>query len=260
MTLKYDLNDRSMVYATFSTAFRSGGFNDTATTLDVFTFDKEEVDAVEIGIKSTWFEERLQINAAYFNYEIEGLQQAVAHPNIPTLLTVGNTKAKSQGVELDITAQLSTGLTASVSYAYLDTQLDDIPVSFSYPIQLDHVEPSSSAGNPRNTVSVNLDYARPLAYGQLRIHLGYNHTDAFAVTTNNTWLGSRDLFDARIALAEIPVGAGHATIAIWGQNLTDREYHIDRVNYSQFEPFGLGYDTVAFGTPRTYGIQFSYEF
>lgn len=258
---EYRLSDDVMSYAKYSTAFRSGGFNETATTFDTFTFDKEEIEAWEVGLKSTLLNGRLRANAAAFLYEIEGLQQVIAHPQIPNILTVGNTTAETSGFELELTGQITSNLSASAVYAYLDTESDDIRVVFDVPERLVVDFPSGSAGNPRNSLAVNVDYARGLGHlGEAYAHLGFNHTDAFFVTTNNARLDARDIINARLGLREIPLGDGTLSVGIWGQNLGDNQYHVDRVEFSTFGPAGLGYDVVAFGTPRTYGLDAKYEF
>ncbi|GAB3315194.1 TonB-dependent receptor [Haliea atlantica] len=258
---EYQLADDTMLYAKYSTAFRSGGFNESATALDTFTFDKEEIEAWELGIKSTLFNGRLRANAATFLYEIDGLQQVISHPQIPNILTVGNSTAETSGFELDLTAQLTEHFSASLAYAYLDTEADDIRVVFDVPQRLVVDFPSGSAGNPRNSLSINLDYARSLSdLGEAYAHLGFNHTDSFFVTTNNARLDARDILNARIGLREISVGTGMLSLGLWSQNLTDNEYHIDRIEFSTFGSVGLGYDVVAFGTPRTYGLDVKYDF
>ncbi len=69
LTLQYALDDDSNVYATYSTGYRSGGFNgdffDTANdTADAF--DEEEIKNFEIGYKSTFWDGRAQFNGALF--------------------------------------------------------------------------------------------------------------------------------------------------------------------------------------------------
>nr|VFK67011.1 MAG: iron complex outermembrane recepter protein [Candidatus Kentron sp. UNK]VFK72455.1 MAG: iron complex outermembrane recepter protein [Candidatus Kentron sp. UNK] len=61
-TLTYALTDDNLVYATYGTGFRSGGFNGDGTI-----YRKEILKNHEIGSKNTFFDRRLIINgAAYF--------------------------------------------------------------------------------------------------------------------------------------------------------------------------------------------------
>ena len=61
------------------------------------------------------------------------------------------------------------------------------------------------------------------------------------------------LLNARLTLAEIPVGDNQLQVSLWGKNLMDNEY---RLNTVPFGPFAVSY----FGNPRTYGFEATISF
>jgi iron complex outermembrane recepter protein len=68
--LKGDLSPKSLMYAQVSSGFIAGGFNFTNDS----TFGPETLTAYEIGSKSRFLDDSLQVNAEIFDNEIKGLQ------------------------------------------------------------------------------------------------------------------------------------------------------------------------------------------
>jgi iron complex outermembrane receptor protein len=71
---------RGMAYASYSTGFRSGGFFNRGTTpSEVEPYDSEEVDNIEIGIRTNPTEST-QLNLTYYSAEYTGMQLPVITP------------------------------------------------------------------------------------------------------------------------------------------------------------------------------------
>jgi len=64
IVLDYALTNTILTYASFSRGFKRSGFNSFGLAP---AFDDEEVEAFEISLKTTALEQRLRIDAAYFN-------------------------------------------------------------------------------------------------------------------------------------------------------------------------------------------------
>jgi iron complex outermembrane receptor protein len=124
--LKYEFNDDAMVFATWSRGFRSGGFNGRATTpTTIGPFDPERADNFEVGIKSEWFDNRLQVNVNGFWTITKGLQQGFIRPSQgaggqeTVIANIG--EVTNRGVELEWSAVPVDGLTLFGSVGFLDT-------------------------------------------------------------------------------------------------------------------------------------------
>lgn len=106
-----------MVYATQSTAFKSGGYNLDGIT-SVLTdparqlrFEREKVVSREVGWKSQWWQRRLRLNAAL--YDAHGrdyqVQQFVPLPSGGTAIAITNAARVSlRGVEVDARWRMGT--------------------------------------------------------------------------------------------------------------------------------------------------------
>ena len=127
----YQISNNSLVYASYSTGVKSGGFgapfiSTSQPTGEFGTFDAERVRAIEVGTKNSFFDRRLQLNAAVFynrykDNQVQGTQFVVTGPNtgigIATIANSGDTDAP--GAELSFIAKPVSRLTLRGSVSYL---------------------------------------------------------------------------------------------------------------------------------------------
>ena len=76
-SLKYNINDDAMVYFTRSEGFRLGGQNSpkaVATGLVPLTYTSDALTNYELGLKSQWWNNRVQLNLALFMIEYDDIQ------------------------------------------------------------------------------------------------------------------------------------------------------------------------------------------
>ncbi|MEO9968569.1 MAG: TonB-dependent receptor [Hyphomonadaceae bacterium] len=248
VVVEYTPTDDILLYASYSQAFRSGGFNQAAVDIDSFVFDKERIRSGEIGLKSDWFNNRVRFNANVFASFVDDQQITFINPAVPVARFVANNDAEFIGFELDGQVVVGDYLTASFSYAFLDAEADD----FLNPFTGEIVGGVDNA--PRNSYNVSLDYIRPVSFGEFQAHLGFNHKDATTVVgvprTNS------NLLDARLAYTFGGDSGRAITVFAYGQNLTDDEFTIDA--FDGFQAV-IG-STNVFGLPRTYGGGVSVSF
>jgi outer membrane receptor protein involved in Fe transport len=101
--LDYQASDDLMVYVTASKGHKPGGFNPSIS--DAFPadtpriFDSEEVDAVELGFKSTRLDGRMTLNGSIFQYDYKGLQ---IYKIINNSSVNVNVDAEIEGAELEM--------------------------------------------------------------------------------------------------------------------------------------------------------------
>jgi iron complex outermembrane receptor protein len=119
---KYELRPGAMTYLSYANGSKAGGFNQRATVPDDVGFGPENNKTYEVGAKTSWFENRLQFNAAlyYVDWTDLQLQTTSSDPNNPGLVTKNFGKASSQGVELDVAVAPLKGLRLSAGIAYTD--------------------------------------------------------------------------------------------------------------------------------------------
>lgn len=121
----FAVSDDALLYASYSTGYRSGGFNGGARSLaevSALPFDEETVDTAEIGLKSTWIDGRVRVNAAYFMSDFENLQEASLRASDG--FSTDTDDAEISGVEIEASAHIIDGFIIGAQMGTLDSELD----------------------------------------------------------------------------------------------------------------------------------------
>ncbi|MEL6933424.1 MAG: TonB-dependent receptor [Pseudomonadota bacterium] len=101
---EYDINEDSLIYASVSTGFQSGGFNNSADSVTGgASFGPQEVTAYEIGSKNVLLDGDLILNVALYQNEFEDLlAQEFVNVGATTLAISTNAgEVTSTGVEIE---------------------------------------------------------------------------------------------------------------------------------------------------------------
>ena len=129
-SLKWAVTERTNAYVSASSGFKAGGFNSgtLGTDPNLAEFDPEEVMSYEIGAKTTLFNGRAQLNAAYFFTEIEDLQVA-QFTGDASFIVQNAAEAEVQGLEVDARFQVTKNLVLSAAGAYTDFEFTSFRTS-----------------------------------------------------------------------------------------------------------------------------------
>lgn len=252
LTVAYAFTDAINGYAKFSTGYRAGGFNPQSTPVNVEQgFEEENVDAWEVGLKSELFDRRLRANLALFHNSYDDLQvdQARVPPIFVDTLNAGS--ATIDGVELEVNARITHGLSANLYFTYLDADYGSY-VDGGVEFQDQRFMPNA----PDMQLGGSLRYETALGeLGDLSMEVDFRSVDDFyAGPKPDTFTKGYDIWNARVQLANIglPPAGGELRVALWGKNLSDKIYRLSTTN--------LGIICAQFGPPRSYGIDLIYEF
>ncbi len=289
LIVEYDVNDELMVYASRSEAFRSGGFNASATSPaaegeaygEDFVFGPEEITAYEVGFKSDLLNNRLRVNGAAYFYELTSEQFNI--PRVKALSTqrsIVNSSSDLYGVEFDIVALLGDRYTVSANYSYTSGDADPIfnpylctEIRDGQAVDVDCSRPTfvSRAGltqtegyldqrpdiraTPEHALSASLDYVDELANGVgLRAHIDYNWKSEVVISPN-LFSDDRHVVNANVRF-DYPSANGNGTyMMFWSKNLFDESYRIEGLDFSSF-----AYSTAVYGEPRTFGVTVGMNF
>ncbi|MGS2724016.1 TonB-dependent receptor [Porticoccus sp. GXU_MW_L64] len=263
LVASYALSENARVFASFTQAFKSGGFNSFGLAP---AFDNEEIDAVEVGFKSELLGDRLRFNGAAFIYDYSNLQVRLPVPTGGVSI-VNAGEAEVKGLELEMTLAASENLQISANVSFLDTELEEfltqeIPEDLLFligaPIPLNMV---NAAGNeltraPDLQYAINLDYTTQLTDTlTLDFNLNYRHQDSvFFLETNqssNTFASDgSDELGLRIAIGP---ETKKWQVGIFGQNITDER------TITQVTALG-GHPNAAINEPAKWGLDFRVNF
>jgi iron complex outermembrane receptor protein len=130
--VEHDLRPEQLVYATFSTGHKSGGFNDTIIVEGeplAPDFGPETLYATEIGSKNEFFDDRLVLNGAAFWYAYQDYQTSTvetfdgrADEAFDSAVRRNTGNARVLGLEAESRAKLPSGFTARLAAVFLDAR------------------------------------------------------------------------------------------------------------------------------------------
>ena len=204
--LDFRPNRDTMIYASYSRGYRSGGFSAraaTATTAGT-PFQPETVDSFEAGVKLDLFDRKLQINGAGFVSKYKNLQQNTTIPGGPTgnqTITANVGSATIKGLEFDATLRPTDGLRITGTLAVLDSHFNGFVACNSYtspnatlvsnsgcgftgPAAATGIVPFNYSANrliyaPKFTGSLNAEYTLPTSFGSLIAATGVRHISPY---------------------------------------------------------------------------------
>jgi outer membrane receptor protein involved in Fe transport len=121
VNVTYKFNDDALIYGTASRGFRPGGINRRGT---LEPYEADFINNYEIGLKTSWLDNRLRFNAAVYQLDWSGIQLSFLGANgLTEIRNAGN--ARIRGAEVDIFARLAPGLTVTAGAAYNDAQVTE---------------------------------------------------------------------------------------------------------------------------------------
>lgn len=258
LIISYKLAEEINFYFKYAQGYKTGGFNIRASTIEKFNegYGNEDLDSYEIGLKSTWLDGRLRVNAAGFISKYDSMQvNTLVDPNNTSVSDILNAgKASISGFEFDILSMLTKNISVGLNYGYVDADYDEIKtatgVNIASRFRFIHV--------PRNSYSFDINYDAPgLGVGDLRANLNYTWQDKqLSNTTINLGgrfgISSYGLINARVAYGGIKALSGEFEAAIWGKNLADKDYMLVLIN--------TGFPSGFHAEPRTVGVDLSYKY
>jgi iron complex outermembrane receptor protein len=132
---QFHFNDDVMAYASWSKGFKQGGWttrlsNALPNPQDA-RFSPEYSKTYELGLKSQWFEHRLQANAAVFFTNYDGIQLNIQQGISPVYTNAGNADIK--GAEIDLQSNVGGGLSLNLSGAYIDAYYTSVNANANIP-------------------------------------------------------------------------------------------------------------------------------
>ena len=262
VVLNYYFNDNMLGYASFSQAYKSGGFNSFGL---LPSFDSEEVDAFEVGVKTDLADDRVRLNAAAFVYDYTNLQVRLPVPTGG--VTIQNAGAADvKGFELELTWAVSEDFLVSANVTWLDAELTEFitqevpenllfPIGAPIPLNLTNAQGNDLTRAPDFQFFASADYSFNLGSNLEGIFtVSYRHQDeVFFLETNQT----RDTFasdgsdELAVGLSVGPHG-GKWNMRIFGENVTDER------TITQVTALGA-YPNAAISEPRKWGLEFLYR-
>ncbi len=261
--IKYMANDDLNMYATYSTSFKSGGFNGRLADGQLEPYDEETLTSYELGLKSTLMNGRVRVNSAIFYNDYKDLQVSSfeATQNGSSLLPVFTNAGKAiiQGIEIELTAQLTETLTLNSNVGYLDAEYKEY-FSGSDPVTNTAVDVSDEreiVNAPEWDALIGLRYDTEVGgLGTLSLSSDVSYRSKTYLEVNSSETLAQDSYSLVNAAATFETFSESWLFILAVKNLTDEEYRTHAFDLSEFPGVELGY----YNPPRTVSATVKYQF
>jgi len=253
LTLRWRPNENVTLYGDISRGFRSGGFNQSGVALAGVagvndTFDKQVADTIEFGIKTQLADNRVSLNAAIYDTDLDGAYYFIFLVESSTQNLGSIDEVHYDGIELELNALLTDNFSVNVGLASMDSEIEGDS-------QIPHVVGQQVPLAPEYTANLGVNWNKPLNSGRSFVVRG----DWRAV--GETWWGPGDVAVSPLPWNQLPrdpynlldVRVGMQgddwSVMLWSKNALDEEY-----NEEFSHPF------VWKGMPQRWGIQYTKDF
>jgi iron complex outermembrane recepter protein len=242
VSMSYKFTD-AMVYATAGTGFRSGGFNPPNSGFSDL-YPAESTHNIELGVKSTLLEGRMQLNGAIFQNHYDNQQTFILNGANQGIVSIDRSTIRGAELELQLKplAELQLGITLS----HLHSEINDYNGTSLY---VGNRVPLTYGFSSTFTAQ----YSKTVGTGQLILRTDYErHSDNYWFVDNGDKQSPVDLVNGRVGY-----DIGNWETALWTKNALNKRYTEE---FFAKEYLGEPQDIRYPGTPRLYGVTVQYHF
>ncbi|MFZ4690632.1 MAG: TonB-dependent receptor [Polymorphobacter sp.] len=273
VTLSYKPTDDTLVYASASRGFKSGGFNGRANSLNdltfvvngvsslVTTFEPEKVWTYEGGAKGSFMGGKVRLSGDVFLSDYTDFQARVGGGTVAAFPVLNAGKLRIWGIEFEAAVRPVNNWNVRLTAGYLNAKYQEFndgrrPPAFSCNPTGNAVtcEPAFA---PPLTLSIGSDYAIPLGgAGTLTLGGDARFVDRHFLSVDNRpgltepgyWLAN--------AYVQYDAPGGKYYLRGGVKNLGDARYRTDGQEFSSVGNI----QTVYYGDPRTWNVTAGFRF
>lgn len=256
----YRFDNGNSIYGTASQGFRRGGLNLNAfgELFDIpETFGSDTLWNYEIGAKTRWLNDTLDVNVTLYSLRWSDIQLATVDELGGVEFFTNAGKATVNGMELEVFTRPIRGLEINGTLAYTDARLTEDAPPLSFPPSPIEGQDGDRLNNiPQWTLSLSGQYSAKLTESLTGIaRADFSFTDG----SNTKIAADRDPFNVRLqsyALLNLRVGieSDRWRLSLFADNVFDERSQNDAINEVT--------NILAFFTtrPRTIGARAGYRF
>jgi iron complex outermembrane receptor protein len=272
--------DDLMVYARAATGYKAPGINARPIRFPTIprSYDEETSENYEIGVKSTWWDRRLQVNLAVYQNNFKDLQQTASNPSSDPTGASGTFvqnagELEHTGAEIEYILQPTSWLSLSGGIAYLDSEyveffgapcpdLGNVPADPINPALCDFTGlPNVETPEWRSNQTVRLTFPGPDERMEWFVQGSWIYTDDLYVSSDLDLRSFQDSYSTYDMSTGVQAIDGRWKVTAWVRNLSDEIYVQSISNGAVPALVGVRGSKVArLGMPRSFGLRASMNF
>ena len=247
ISLSHDHSGALTSFVSLSKGYKAGGFNIGVVPEEFREFDQEQMWNVETGIKSTWRDDTVLINASIFYSRRDDQQVRMSFQLVPGdpasfgFVTINAPKGKTLGFEADVRWLPSDAWDFYANIGLLNSEFG------KFNIAAIDLEGRAQAHAPEYTFAAGAGYRHPSGF--------FARVDATARAAFYFDV-SHDQRSTAYELANARVGyeTDNWVIQLWARNLFDRDYAVRGFFFGNEPPDFPDTLYTRLGDPRQIGI------
>jgi len=261
-SLAYQITENVLTYANYGRGYRSGGFNSEATVKFDKTYEPEFTDNYELGIKTSFLNNRIIFNNSVYYIDFENQQQYTFIPLTPSVLGIYNfEESKISGFESEIKFRATNNIDFFASIGFNDGEIKKgtynrltNAAAFDYEThEVIDVSGNTSPFTIESTIQIGVNS---------NFELNENSTLGFYINADRRgqqyWDPLEEYKQEPFTLVNARVNFKYQNFGInlWVNNLFDTKF-----NQEFFPTAEFGFSNLRFpNTPTTFGVDLSYRF
>jgi len=245
----------SLFYASYSTGYKAGGFNPGNACAD--QLESEEVDSIEIGTKNILFDNRLQLNAAVFDYNYDNLTLGAIVDGLARNTNVPESSVT--GAELELIYLPTEEWRLESALGFLDTEIDSnfLTADASRNFETYDLKGNELPNSPDMTVKLAAQYSAEFGDGWwVTPRVDYYWQDEFFTREYNTGADTVDswsVVDLRVSFGKVEAPWD---VTLFVKNIGDEN---DITHVETNSNLVGSFKSIFLLDPRTYAVAFRYR-
>jgi outer membrane receptor protein involved in Fe transport len=271
LNLDWDINDNAMMYFSTTTGYRSGGYN-LVFFSNTPTYEPEELIAYEIGYKTQWLDNTLQVNGSIYYYDYEQIHTTASEVTSLGGITTSVLAAPGAdiyGIEGEVTWLATDRVAVGGNFSWTPSEYSEDffikdPSSFDRPTSVFEGQDeltSNVKGNrvlqvPEGKATAWGSYTLPVGDGSLELFGVYSWISEVYYSSFETEAEKADAYDRVDLRGTYTSGGGKWIVSGFVNNVFDDVGVLQVLADGEQEFFA---HSAATTVPRLYGLEVTFN-
>lgn len=241
----YKFDPTKLVYVSYSSGFRSGGFNPPSYKVPLY--GAEKLINYEAGFKTEWLDRRLTLNGAVFDSPVRDYQFSFIDFASGSQVTGNIDRVKIWGAEVEATLTPVRGLSLFANAGYADPKIDKLSV---FPQFQGNVTPRAA----KWSLNGGFDFTQPIANDLS----AFVRMDVQYYSSRYWYIDNLDVQKPKTYVnGSVGLQYGRWTASLWGKNIFNTKAY---ETYFPAQETGLPYAVGFPNQPATYGVEIAVRY
>jgi len=267
----YQVNPDLLVYAKVSRGYRPGGVNQVLTS-----YTPEHNTSIEAGMKGQWqiADVPVRANVAMYSDKYTDIQQTVSFVNpvsgAAESIVANVARAKIKGVELELSASPTEGMTLGLNYSYTHARFDrsnfnPAACNANQPVLIGFCPLNEFVNTPEHQLGVNFHYdvIRDQQLGTIGFGGQFYHQSSAAIANSSNSYVSPQGIEPPYSTLDLNANWTNMfgrplDMIVFVTNATNKEYRV--IANSNTNLSSIGNESDVYSAPRMFGVSLTAHF